>query len=206
MNNIIDRNNIIHKFKNGIINEPVILELGCGNRKRIKKSVGIDAINYDSVDLVGDIYDVLRQLPNHIASEVHSSHFFEHIDDIGLLMSEIERIMTKGGILHTTVPHFSNSYYYSDYTHKTFYGLYTFCYFSNNAFFKRKVPQYSMPKYELLSVELVFKSPPPFYFRHGIRRIIGFIINSSRYMKEYYEENLCRVISCYEIKYIMRKL
>ena len=202
--NVVDKNNIIKKIKDGVYNKPIIIELGCGNRKRFSESIGIDIINYESVDIVGDVFDILKIFPNNVVSEVSSSHFFEHVDDIGLLMDEIGRILKKGGILSVIVPHFSNPYFYSDFTHKTFFGLYTFCYFSINKFFKRPIPNYNKPKFELLTVDLVFKSPPPFYFRYFFRKVTGLIFNSCNYLKEYYEENICQIISCYEIKYIMR--
>ena len=44
-------------------------------------------------------------------------------------MREITRVLKKNGKANIFVPHFSNPYYYSDYTHKRFLGLYTFYYF-----------------------------------------------------------------------------
>jgi hypothetical protein len=56
-----------------------------------------------------------------------------------------------------------------------------------------------------VSVDLIFKSPKPFYGRYAFKSIIGFLFNSSIYMKELYEENFCYLFPCYEIRYQLRK-
>ena len=120
-------------------------------------------------------------------------------------MTESARVLKPGGILNIVVPHFSNPYYYSDYTHRTAFGLYSMCYFTGNTLFRRRVPQYCALPLELVDVGLVFKSTPPFYFRHAIKRLFGLGVNMSRYTQEIYEECLCWLIPCYEIEYLLRK-
>lgn len=182
------------------------LELGCGGHKRLSDAIGIDAINYDCVDIVGDAYEVLTQIPNECVLAVRSYHFFEHVRDVGLLMDEIARILLPDGLLEIVVPHFSNPYYYSDYTHRNFFGLYSFSYFSDDSILRRKVPHYKpFVSFELREVDLIFKSSPPFYGRHGLRRILQTVFNLGRYMKEFYEENCCYLFPCYEIRFSLRR-
>jgi SAM-dependent methyltransferase len=182
------------------------LELGCGSRKRLSNAIGIDAINYDCVDIVGDVYEVLSQIPSESILAVHSYHFFEHVSDVGLLMDEIARILVPSGLLEIVVPHFSNPYYYSDYTHKNCFGLYSFSYFSNDSILRRKVPHYKPSvSFELREVNLIFKSSPPFYGRHGLRRMLQTVFNLGRYMKEFYEENCCYLFPCYEVRFSLRR-
>ncbi len=197
---ILDKKNLLPGLEDGI------LELGCGSRKRLSHSIGIDIIDYDCVDIVGDIYEVLREVKNQSIIQVHSHHFFEHVHDVGLLMTEIARVLRPGGIVQISVPHFSNPYYYSDFTHRSFFGLYSFSYFAKDPLFRRKVPNYS--RQDLFSLEearLVFKSSPPFYFRHGVKRILQAIFNLNRYTKEFYEENCCYIFPCYEICFRLRR-
>ena len=180
----------------------IILELGCGTLKRIEGSIGIDAIQYEGVDIVGDVIEVLSLFPEKSVDMVHSHHFLAHLDDLKPLIQELERVLKVGGKMEMIAPHFSNPYYYSDPTHKSFLGLYTFCYFCECHLFTRTVPHYGNPrKFELTKVDLIFKSPRPFYFRYAVRKMFGFIFNSSTYLKEFYEENLVYLVSCYEIKY-----
>jgi hypothetical protein len=70
----------------------------------------------------------------------------------------------------------------------------------------RKVPTYGYKTaFQIETVDLGFKSTPPFLVRHVIKRAIGFIFNSSNYMKEFYEENFCFLFPCYEVKYALRR-
>lgn len=202
-NKIIDKRKVLERIHENSIE---ILELGCGSRKRISGSIGIDILDYPAVDIVGDIFDVLEAFPARSVQKIHSSHFFEHVHDIPRLMSEVARILSKDGVLEITVPHFSNPYFFSDPTHKSFFGLYSMSYFSNNKYFYRQVPAYFLNHFALKKVNLVFKSAKPFYFRYGIKKIIGNFFNSCRFLQELYEENLCYIFPCYEIKYILIKI
>jgi len=200
---IVDKQNILNRITE--IGD-LTLELGCGSCKRNKDAIGIDVIDYKCVDIVGDVYDVLRKIPGNSVSAVYSYHFFEHVEDIGAIMKELARIIKEDGLLVIVTPHFSNPYYYSDYTHKNQFGLYSFSYLSSDSIFLRKVPDYNkVLKFELNKVRLIFKSPRPFYFRWGLKKLFQTIFNLNRYMMEFYEENLCYIIPCYEIRYEMIK-
>lgn len=185
----------------------VTLELGCGNRKRLEKSIGIDMLDYPCVDIVGDLNEVLQAFPAESVNLVTSHHVFEHLDDLGEILDELVRILRPGGRLEIAVPHFSNPYYFSDATHKSFFGLYTLCYFSSGSNFKRKVPSYKRQlHFEILTVDLIFKSSRPFYLRHGFKRLLGLFFNFNNYTRELYEENFCYIFPCYELRYSLRKL
>ncbi|RTZ98297.1 MAG: methyltransferase type 11 [Deltaproteobacteria bacterium] len=184
----------------------ISLELGCGHRKRHPEAIGIDQQDFPGVDIVGDSLDVLRRFPEASVSAVFSYHFFEHIDDVESHMVELNRIMRGGATLLVVTPHFSNPYYYSDPTHRTPFGLYSFSYFCKNDFFRRKVPRYhSGYAFKLDSVDLIFKSSPPFYFRWGIKKIFQSVFTFNRYMMELYEENFCYVVPCYEVRYSLTR-
>lgn len=186
---------------------PAVLELGCGSRKRLPGAVGIDIIDDDCVDVVGDVYVVLGRIPDAAVDKVFSHHFLEHVRDVELLVRETARILRTGGEFEIVVPHFSNPYFHSDLTHRTPFGLYTFSYLSRDALMRRKVPHYGKPPaFRLVGVDLVFKSAPPFYLRHVFKRLAGLVFNSCRYLQEFYEENLCYMIPCYEIRFSLRRI
>jgi ubiquinone/menaquinone biosynthesis C-methylase UbiE len=185
----------------------ITLEIGCGSRKKDSYAIGIDKLNYPCVDLVGDIFEILRLFPDSIVDEVTSSHFFEHIPDVEGLLTELARILKKNGDLFITVPHFSNPYFYSDSTHSKFFGLYTMSYFSNDEILHRKVPKYQRKiNYTLKNITLSFKSSPPFYLRFIFKKLFGYLVNINNYTKELYEEMFCYFISCYEITYQLKKI
>jgi len=185
-------------------NEKVIIELGPGNIKSDKNAIGIDIFNKDSVDFIYDLSNGLQFLDDNTVDLIISNHFLEHMDNLELFMSEIYRVLKKGGKKIGTVPHFSNPYFYSDYTHKNFWGMYTLLYFSDTQYFKRDVPlYYNSINFQINKIRLVFRSP--FIIRHYINKVIDKIFNSNKYLMEFYEENLTGLISCYEIKFEIEK-
>ena len=199
-----DKNKSFIKINN---DKNIIIEIGCGENKKFDNSIGIDIIDTRSVDIHGDIYDVLTDIPNSSVAYIYSSHCFEHLDNLIFLMKEVSRILAKDGILEVIVPHFSNPYFFSDPTHKNFFGLYSFSYFAKENILKRDVPKYdiSLPL-KIESVDLIFKSFRPRYLTHSFKKIFQFIFNLTTWTKEFYEENFTSYISCYEIKFIIKKI
>jgi SAM-dependent methyltransferase len=197
---ILDKRDLLARIQD------MTLDLGCGPSKKSHDSVGIDIIDYESVDIVGDVYEILSRIPESCISAVYSSHFFEHVRDVHLLLRETLRILKPGGMLTVVVPHFSNPYFYSDISHLNFFGLYSFSYLAKENLFRRKVPGYfQLRGLELVRADMIFKSPPPFYVRYGLKRIVQAIVNLSSYTKEFYEENCCYLFPCYEIRFLLKK-
>lgn len=185
--------------------ERIALELGCGPGKRHVGAVGVDALDYAGVDLVGDVFAVLLALPESCVTAVHAYHFLEHVEDLPRLLDELARVMCDDAVLDVEVPHFSNPYFYSDPTHHRFFGLYTFCYLAEDALFARKVPRYGrLPKFRQEDVRLDFNSPFP--LRGLLKRSLGRVFNLSRWLQEFHEENLCHMLPCYQLRYLLRRL
>lgn len=188
----VDINNLITSGK------LIDLELGCGQNK-INGRIGIDKQNLPTVDIVADIEEGLPFFPDNSVDEIYAKSFLEHVQNFENLMREIVRILKKDGKCYIFVPHFSNPYHYSDYTHKRFFGLYSFYYFvETKNQLQRKVPNfYTDIRIKILSQTLVFKSP--FKGRQRFKRILGLIFNLNSKFQEFYEENLCFIFPCYGI-------
>ena len=200
---IKDKKNILNELQKGL---KIDLELGCGPNKKNNQSIGIDILDFNCVDIVGDIFEVLKKIPTESINNIYTSHFFEHIKEIDKLIKEIHRILVKNGKITIIVPHFSNPFYYSDFTHKVFFGLYSFSYYSKNNF-KRNLPDYQNKKlFDQESVRLIFKSYRPRYVRHAFKKILEIIFNLTNYMQELYEENFTYIFPNYEIIYKLRKI
>ena len=200
---LIDKSNSIGRFSR---ETPGKIELGCGHHKKSADFVGIDMIDTPAVDIVGDAIEVLKRIPDGSVSELFSSHFAEHVDDLEAVLNEVRRILATGGTMTTVAPHFSNPYFYSDPTHRRFFGLYTFSYYCRDQLFRRQVPDYSkIDGLSLVSVDLVFKAARPHYLSHAVRKIFGLLFNSSNFLKEVYENSFASILSCYEISYVVRK-
>ena len=119
-----------------------IIELGCGPNKKFSDSIGIDILPYKGVNIVSDCYVALKSFKNDSIDYIYSYHFLEHCDRFKELLIQCQRVLRVNGTFDCTVPHFSNPYYYSDYTHINQFGLYTFEYLCENQYFMRKVPTY----------------------------------------------------------------
>lgn len=196
---------IREKIKN---KEKVILEIGCGPSKTNPSFIGIDLLPLPGVDIVHNLEQGLSFIPDNCIDEIRSSHFFEHIINFEQLMKDIHRILKKDGINKVTVPHFSNPHYYSDFTHKRFFGLYTFEYFSKikDQDLKRKVSDFYIDfHFKVICRKLIFKK------NFSPRNIINLLIanplfNASNYMKELYEDKFCFMLPCKEIYYEMKPI
>lgn len=198
----LDKNNSLSKISTS---KYVILELGIGKSKTIPNSIAIDYLDFPAVDIVADLNKGLSFLQDNSVDEIHSSHLLEHIEELEHLLSEIHRVLKIGGKKIAIIPHFSNPYFYSDYTHKSFFGLYSFSYFSKKSFYEREVPQfYNNINFEIEKIEIDFLSP--FRVRNYFKRLLKAIFNSSKYMQELYEENFCYIFPAYQIKVELIKL
>lgn len=187
------------------IKEPLKIDIGCGPNKK-QGFKGMDIIPFPGVDFVVDLEKGFSFLEDNSVDEYYTAHFLEHIDNFELVMGEIYRTLKPGGICTVFVPHFSNPYFYSDYTHKRFFGLYSFDYFSVvETGFRRKVPTYnSSIKFEITERKLILKSPGFFVTNLIKKHILNRIFNSGKYFQSVYEEFFTKVFSCYEIKFVLK--
>ncbi|MFL0809310.1 MAG: class I SAM-dependent methyltransferase [Agarilytica sp.] len=121
------------------------LMIGCGELKsKSDNTTYLDVLPYEGVDWVCDINEGIPMAEDNSFDEIIANSVFEHIAETKTVLQECERVLKPGGKLKVYVPHFSNPYYYSDPTHITFYGLYTFNYLIDVPLFKRKVPNYGI--------------------------------------------------------------
>ncbi|MGA2915006.1 MAG: class I SAM-dependent methyltransferase [Sedimentisphaerales bacterium] len=175
--------------------KPVVLDIGCGKQKKTG-AIGIDRADLPQVDIVADIEDGLEFIPDNSIDTIYCLSCLEHISNFEKLMSEMIRVLKKGGKVVVEVPHFSNPYYYSDPTHRRFFGLYSFYYFVESKHqLRRKVPDYYFPfKIRILSQKILFDSP--FLLGKIFKRLLQIIFNLNSLIQEFYEENLCYMLPC----------
>ena len=192
----IDLDEII-KSKNKLI-----IELGCGQKKKDDR-ITVDIVDLPHVDIVADIEDGLLFLPDDSVDEIHCRSVLEHINNFENLLREMLRVLKKDGMAHIFVPHFSNPYYYSDYTHKRHFGLYSFYYFVEpKDQLQRKVPCfYTDIRIDIISQKLIFRSP--FWFSKQIKKIVSCFVNSHKSIMEFYELHLCYLFPCNGIELVI---
>lgn len=181
----------------------VVIELGCGPKKQPGR-IGIDRLDLPQVDIVADLEAGLPFLPDRSVDEIHCRSFLEHVENFEHLFAEMVRVLKDDGRVCIFVPHFSNPYYYSDYTHKRPFGLYTFYYFTDpENQLRRKVPSfYTKTRIEILSLKLRFRSAVPVL--HQARKLFGAVINLHPALQELYEAGLCYLVPCDGIEVVLR--
>ena len=201
---MIDKNNFLKKINNG---NDIHLEFGCGFHKSDSKFIGIDILDTPSVDIIGDVFEILSKIGDQTVDSINSSHFLEHIDELPTLLKECSRVLKPGAIFYAKVPHFSNPYFYSDFTHQRFFGLYTFQYLTSKRFFHRKTPNYMLDfELEIVKVKILFGAERPFYIKYAIGKIFNLLFNVNKLIQEYYETNLTKLFPCSELEfYLMKK-
>lgn len=180
----------------------VKLNLGCGEQ-RLAAFIGVDRLWGQGADVIGDL-EVSLPFATASVHQIYAKSFLEHIDHLEQLLSEINRVLVAGGELVIYVPHWSNPLFYSDYTHRRFFGLASFDYFAaaQHQLF-RPVPQYSKIRLKTKTVRLLFDSPFP--WMRSLLKAVQLVVNRSRTFQLFYEVHLSHVIPCYAVEYVLQK-
>jgi len=199
-----------------ILNDTLINDLKCGHLVRFEFGsggmsrdgfYGLDILPIEGVSVVADLNAPLDLIPSNSVCEINSHHCFEHVSNIIGLMEEIHRIVIPGGLIKITVPHFSNPYFYSDPTHRTFFGLYTMNYFSNvdDQLMTRKVPSfYTSVRFRVIDIKFSLMKRS---FLSRLRwPLLGKLINSKVKWMEWYEKKLCWQVPAEQITYHLEVL
>lgn len=175
------------------------IDLGCGRDKR-PGHVGVDQHRLPGVDVFADLEAPLPFRTDSVTA-VYTKSALEHLDRFEMIMSELHRIVKADGEIEIRVPHFSSPLSFSDFTHRRFFGYYSFDYFvpMHEQRSKRKVPDYYTPfKFRILSKRFRFVTYflplLPFYW------LWERLINSSESLALLYESSLCYLIPCYSLE------
>lgn len=107
---------------------PEILDLGCGNRKRLG-AIGIDANPDTDADVVHDLNFFPYPFAVSYFDEIYADNVIEHLDDVMKVMEELHRISKPGALLKVIVPYFRARWAFIDPTHKHFFTVDSFSYF-----------------------------------------------------------------------------
>jgi predicted SAM-dependent methyltransferase len=105
----------------------IAIDIGCGKNK--KSGIwGVDVLFDVRPDVAADL-ELGLPFKDNSADYVYANHCLEHIQNLEGVLSEIYRILRPDGYLRLFVPHFSNPYGHSDYTHRRLFGSLSFYYF-----------------------------------------------------------------------------
>lgn len=180
------------------------LNLGCGS-KRVEGHVGVDI--GPGADVTMDVGEFLAALPAASVQAIYSRHFLEHVapDALVPLLRQMDRVLRPGGTLRLIVPHFSNPYFYSDPTHRTPFGLYTFSYLCEKSCLKRHVPSYAALRGWSLERARLHFVPYRAWRLLGVKvptpSDVLNVLTRQRAVAEWFERFACWMLPVYEVEY-----
>lgn len=112
--------------------EILLIDIGCGKNKKNdgRTWVGIDILNFEGVDFVGDAGTEKWPFKDESVDEIHASHFVEHLkpEERIHFVNEMYRVLKKpafgaggnptAGFATIIVPHWASQRAYGDLTHQ----------------------------------------------------------------------------------------
>lgn len=173
-----------------------ILHLGSGKNKYKSKNkkdkvVGVDIVKLPTVDIVYDLNKVpWKPFKDNEFDVIIASHVIEHLHHTLPVMKEIWRITKPEAIVDIKVPHFSSPNAFGDPTHKSYFSLVSFDYFTE----KCDLNFYSNARFKILEKRINIGIPR----MKLLSRIFNYIFNGKHSMY-FYETFLSRTFPIGEI-------
>jgi predicted SAM-dependent methyltransferase len=181
---------------------PVKVNLGCGD-ERLPGYIGLDILKRAGTDTICDLGGSIP-LADACVEHVRAKSLLEHVDQLESFLAEVWRVLEPGGTFYVYVPHWSNPFFYSDYTHRRFFGLATFDYFADpQDQIYRRVPVYAGLRFQAVSVRLIFESP--FRWLKCLLKGFQWLVNRRVGLQLFYEYHLSALVPCYAIEYVLRR-
>jgi len=139
--------------------------------------VNADVVNLPGLDLVVDLEQKLPFKDNQF-DLVYARHTLEHIRNLNQLLSELHRITKSTGLIELELPHCSCSTTFSDPTHKHFFTLHTFDYYT---------PGYDFDFYSSIRFQLVNKKVQFTGGRFKFLNFLSWIVNLNGFTQNLWE-------------------
>ena len=126
------------------------LHLGCG-KKILKGWVNLDIVKGKGVDVVHNLEKFPYPFKENTFNEILADNVIEHLADIIKVMEELHRIGKNGCIVKIIVPYYNHHFAYQDPTHKHFFTLDSFDYFTKDSGYN----YYSGARFEIVDRKLI---------------------------------------------------
>jgi SAM-dependent methyltransferase len=130
---------------------PTSLNLGCG-RKRKEGWLNVDVAEGAEADLRFDLDARPWPLPRDHFETIQAMDVIEHVESVLSAMEEIHAVARDGARVLFTVPHFSSPNAFTDPTHRHFFGVGSFDYFSAG----HELDFYSKARFRIESCRIFF--------------------------------------------------
>ena len=135
----------------GPLDRRAILHLGSG-LKYESTAVNIDLVAETRPDVVHDLNMLPWPFPDNRFHEVWAYDIIEHLDDVVAVMEEIHRTCVNGAVVKITVPHYSCCNAFTDITHRHYFSVCSFDYFTGD----NEFAFYTRQKYRKREARIVF--------------------------------------------------
>lgn len=103
-----------------------VLDVGCGDHKKIPWAVGLDIVKTAATDVVHDLNRFPWPFEDDSFDVIVASHVVEHIDDVLGLCRELHRIGRPGAQVRIATPHYTSPDAWADPTHRHAFGYRSF--------------------------------------------------------------------------------
>jgi SAM-dependent methyltransferase len=110
------------------VNQPRILDVGCGRNKR-PGAIGVDRNPRTRADVLCDLDHFPYPFRDNSFDELHAVHVIEHVADVVKSMEEFYRLVRPGGRIFLATPHYTDFSSFCDPTHRWHLNSFSFRYF-----------------------------------------------------------------------------
>ncbi len=155
------------------------LNLGCGLDAR-EGYINCDVAQLEGVDVVHDLNSLPLPFADSRFSHILCQDILEHVDYVAL-MPELYRILSKGGVLHIRVPHYTSRYNFMDPTHRRRFSFMTFRFFLQEAPYGRAYYT-DFPGFSTLATRITFEKKFLLY-----NYAVEWLVNSHDAFRQLYE-------------------
>jgi len=176
--------------------ETLILDLGCGNKKR-EGTVGVDFNDRSQADIVHDLNQFPYPFEDGTVDHIYLDNVLEHLHDTLSVMEEIYRLLKKDGTVKVIVPYFRSVWAFIDPTHRVFFSVASFSYFDPNHIICKK---YDYTQARFATEKIVFNETVP---TRSCKKVIKSIANKWPWGYEYY---LSHLFPLDDITFYLKKL
>ena len=92
---------------------PLVLDVGCGNERIIKRAIGVDKNRNSSATIYSELKD-LSMFADNSFDIVYSSHFLEHLHNPELMLKEMIRVIDANSVWGNLFLYLPSRDYYKD--------------------------------------------------------------------------------------------
>jgi SAM-dependent methyltransferase len=189
-----------------------VLDVGCGDHKKVPWAIGLDRVKTAATDVVHDLDTYPWPFPDNHFDVIVASHVVEHLEDILRLGDELHRIAKPGAQIRIATPHYSNPDAFIDPTHRHQFGYRSFEYFARRDQVNTPRAQvvlsrvlgmgsgvagwYTEPRFEILERTITFRR---------LHRTLGFD-RLARHVPLFYEYFLGGIAPARDMQVVLRVL